>query len=185
MSAPQYVPRAKAEVVRSYVSSPRRPDSWTATRPGDLHRPGQPSGPNLGNQGPDQGYALHLARHFQGRLTLRGGEHEQDAIAGSVGVALKRASIFGRAPVIHDLRLALELFGFLGEPPDDLVELRRSLFEEVANPYHYVEQRRIVDMVPESTLRMTPDAVAERVVAGDWRLLLADPEPAAGSIRDA
>ena len=56
---------------------------------------------------------------------LAPGEHEKDALAGAVGVALKRASLFGRAPVVHDLTVALTIWGFLGEAPDDLVELRK------------------------------------------------------------
>jgi hypothetical protein len=42
----------------------------------------------------------------------------------------------------------------------------------VANPHHYPELRRIVDLVPDDVLRMTPQEVvdAHRV---DWRSLLA------------
>ena len=80
---------------------------------------------------------LSLARRFEGKLTLTPGEHEKDALAGAVGVALKRASIFGRAPVIHDLTVALTIWGFLDDVPRELVELRRHLFEEVSHPHHY------------------------------------------------
>ena len=101
----------------------------------------------------------------------RGPAHAADALAGCVAVALKRASLFGRAPVIHDLTIAFTLFGFLDEHADDeLVALRRTLFEEVANAHHYVEQRRIADLVPESTLRLTADEVKARHAA-DWKSL--------------
>jgi hypothetical protein len=181
VSVPSYVPRAKAEIVRGYASPPRRPASWTSTRPGELAGPGQPRGAQLGSQGPDQGYALRLARQFEGALNLGDGEHEQDAISGCMAVALKRASLFGRAPVVHDLRLAFTLFGFLGDPPAELVALRAPLFEEVANPHHYRERHLIVDLVPEATLRLAPQDVASRVRSG-WRTLLAEvaaPEPVA------
>ncbi len=118
---------------------------------------GQPRGDRLGHQGPDQGYALRLARQFEGKLTLTAGEHEKDALAGAVAVALKRASLFGRAPVIHDLTVALTVWGFLDEePPKELVDLRKHLFEEVWHPHHYAELRRIVDLVPEATAAADP-----------------------------
>jgi hypothetical protein len=89
-----------------------------------------------------------------------------------LAVALKRASLFGRAPVIHDLTIAFTLFGFLDADADDeLVAWRRSLFEEVSNPHHYVEQRAIADLVPESTLRLSPSEVTARHDT-DWRSLL-------------
>jgi hypothetical protein len=74
--------------------------------------------------------------------------------------------------VIHDLRVGFTVWGFLDqEAPAELVDLRRRLFAEVANPHHYAEALRIVDAVPESTLRMSPDAV-ERDHRADWRSLL-------------
>jgi hypothetical protein len=134
---------------------------------------GQPRGERLGNQGPDQGFALSLARRFEGKLTLTQGEHEKDALAGAVGVALKRASLYGRAPVVHDLTVALTIWGFLGDAPDDLVALRKPLFEEVWHPHHYAELRQLVDLVPEDALRRTPAQVTEAHRA-DWRSLFAD-----------
>jgi hypothetical protein len=170
MAAPEYVPQPAIQHVRAYTSPPRRPGSWRALRPGDLGAR-QPRGDGLGSPGPDQGYVLLLARRFEDRLELTSGEQAGDVIGGCVGVALKRASLFGRAPVLPDLTVAFTVWGYLGEAPDDLVELRRHLFEEVANPHHYPEQRRIVDMVPESTLRLTPQQLAE-AHQNDWRSLL-------------
>lgn len=170
MAAPEYVPQPAVQRVRSYTSPPRRPESWRSDRPGDLTG-AQPHGPGLGTPGPDQGYALVLAHRFEGRLYLTDGEHERDAIAGGVGVALKRASVFGRAPVMHDLTVAFTIWGFLREAPDELVALRKPLFAEVANPNHYPEQRHVVDMVPEGSLRLSPQEVAEAHLR-DWRSLL-------------
>jgi hypothetical protein len=170
MAAPEYVPQPAIQHVRAYSSPPRRPGSWRAVRPGDL--PGrQPLGEQLGSPGPDQGYVYLLARRFEDRLQLNEGEHDDDVVAGCVGVALKRASLFGRAPVLPDLTVAFTIWGYLEEPPAELVELRRPLFEEVANPHHYREQRHIADVVPESALRMTPQQVAE-AHEKDWRSLL-------------
>ena len=96
---------------------------------------------------------LPLVRFFEGKLHLTEGEKEADVNTGCVGVALKRASLFGRAPVIHDLTVAYTVWGFLDEAPAELVEVRTRLFEGVANPHHYQKQRAIVDAVPEATLR--------------------------------
>jgi hypothetical protein len=171
MAAPEYVPTKPAQQVRVYESPPRDKLPWYPTRPGELVG-GQPRGDQLGYQGPDQGYALKLANAFKGTLTLAAGEHEADALAGAVATALKRASLFGRAPVVHDLTTALNVWGFLGEAPKELVEIRRPLFAEVANPHRYADQRRVADLVPEAVLRMTPTEVAE-AARRDWRSVLA------------
>lgn len=140
-----------------------------ADRPGEVVGSEASAGPGLGYQGPDQGYALKLAQRFAGRLVLAAGEREDDALAGCVAVALRRASIFGRAPVMHDLRLALELFGFLDEAVDaDLVAWRRDQFAGAAGHHGYSVKLRLVALVPEEALRLTPAAVA--AARGDnWR----------------
>ncbi len=125
----------------------------------------------MGRPGPDQGYAIKLANSFHGKLRLTEGEDEHDAIAGCLGVAMKRASMFSRAPVIHDLKVAFAAFGFLDDAPAELVALRKERFEAVG--HHYELQRDIADLVPEETLRMTPEAVSRRVAGGNWKTLLA------------
>ncbi|MFN2608863.1 MAG: hypothetical protein ABR511_13395 [Acidimicrobiales bacterium] len=167
MAAPQYVPVPLSEQPRRSLPLPP-PGRWAADRPGDLDA-GQPRGPKLGSPGPDQGYALALAERLAPRVVVTDGEHVDDALAGAVGVALKRASLFGRAPVIHDLELALQVFGFLADAPPDLVAARRALFGGAA--HHYWDQRAITDAVPEASLRLTPAQVADRAAA-DWRSLL-------------
>jgi hypothetical protein len=175
MAAPEYVPQKPlARSDKAYSSPPWRPDGWTPDRPGELDLPlgQQPEGDTLGVQGPDQGYAIKLANRFRGTLHLEPREHEDDALAGALGVALRRSSLFGRAPVIHDLTIALTAFGFLDASPDAaLVAWRRSRFEEVSNPNHYFEARELAHSVPESVLRMTPAQVAEQHRL-DWRSLL-------------
>lgn len=167
MAAPDYVPVPLADQARQSLELPP-PRRWTATRPADLAA-GQPRGPKLGDPGPDQGYALLLAERFHDRVRVTDGESVEDALAGAVAVAIKRASVFGRAPVTPDVELGLRVWGFLDEdPPADLVETRRHLFGGAA--HHYWDQRAITDAVPESTLRMKPDEVAGRLA--DWRSLL-------------
>ncbi|CAN5855990.1 hypothetical protein BH23ACT1_BH23ACT1_09010 [soil metagenome] len=167
MAAPEYVSSALGQQPRRGLPlPPARP--WAADRPADLG-PAQPVGPALGNPGPDQGYALTLVRHFHDRLVLADGEHTEDAVIGCLGVALRRASLFGRAPVIHDLDVAFTLWGYLGDAPPELVELRRPLFQ--ALEHHYESQRAIASQVPQASLRLTPAQIKARW-PGEWRELL-------------
>ncbi|MCX7620160.1 MAG: hypothetical protein N2037_04870 [Acidimicrobiales bacterium] len=167
MAQPEYVPRSPAEKPRVYESPPRRPSSWLATRPAEL-RTRQPLGPRLGYPGPDQGFVLKLAERYKGQLVLTPGESEDDALAGCAAVALKRASLFGRAPVIHDLVVALAIWGFLGPADPELVRLRKPLFEGVSHPHHYMALRKIADLVPQAVLKQ-PHQVILRQSEQDWR----------------
>ena len=169
MAAPDYVPVPLSEQPRRALDLPP-PRRWMADRPGDLQR-GQPLGPKLGRPGPDQGYVMKLLEDVADRVRVAEGEHTEDALNGAVAVALKRASLLGRAPVMEDLEVALGLWGFLDEdPPADLVEFRRQFFAGSGD--HYWDQRAVSDMVPEDTLRLTPAQVAERLT--DWRSLLSE-----------
>jgi hypothetical protein len=114
---------------------------------------------------------LLLANRLSNRLHLVGGLVTADAIRGCLNIALRRASLYGRAPVIHDLTIAFTMWGFFdANPPADLVTTRADLFKGVGNVHHYAEGRSIVDMVPEATLRMTPAQVTSAYPA-NWRTL--------------
>ena len=171
MAAPKFSPTPVVDTSRRYGSPPAVPDSWVADRPGDI--PGaQPVGDRLGYQGPDQGFALKLAKGFTDRLQLEQGEKASDAIHGCLGVALRRASMFGRAPVVYDLAIAFTIWGFLGRThAPELVEMRRPLFTGISHGFHYTETRAIADMVPEATLRMTHQEV-DAMYPAQWRELL-------------
>jgi hypothetical protein len=172
MAAPEFVPVKPLADVRTYESPPRRPDQWRADRPGDLTGR-QPLGAGLGVPGPDQGYALKLADEVFRPLLQVGALRVDDAIAGCLGIALKRASLFGRAPTAHDLRVAFTMWGFLDDtPPADLVALRETWFAEVGHVHHYAESRRIVDAVSEAVLRGAPAAIESAYRSG-WRALIA------------
>ncbi len=168
MAAPDFVPTDPTQRVRRYASPPRRPDSWVADRPGDLTGPGMPRGARLGTIGPDQGYAYKLVDHFRDRLEL-GDVHLADAVAGCVGVAMKRAALFTRAPVVHDLTAAFTLFGFLdSSAPAELVAFRESAFAEVASHHHYSERQALIDRVPDDVLRRPHTAIVADY-GNDWR----------------
>lgn len=167
MSAPKYVPHTLADKPRRRGPLPPS-EAWTADRPADLTGR-QPRGLRMGAQGPDQGYVLRLLPLFEGKVVLTEGEHRADVDTGCVAVALKRASLFGRAPVVHDLDVAYRVFGYLSLAPAELVAARKQLFHGAAHSYGSV--RAIADAVPEATLRLTPAEARERHEA-DWRPLL-------------
>ena len=167
MAQPDFVPMTLGDRVRTADVLPI-PDRWEANRPGELDGLRPPEGRSFGNTGPDQGFALKLAKRFADRLELAPGEHAEDVISGCVGVALRRAARFGRAPVIYDLELAFTLFGYLGGAPAELVEFRRSFFDAAAHDYW--DQRDIADLVDEDTLALSPAEVRSRLA--DWRSLL-------------
>lgn len=169
MTQPSYVPIVEPDQVRGAYRL-ETPSDWRPTRPADLTSPGQPRGRSLGVPGPDQGYGLLVAhRLFADRVELDDVESADDALEGATAVGTARAALFGRAPVAKDIEFALTLFGYLGSAPGDLRAWRTPRFQGAA--HHYEVVRDLVHRVPESTLRMTPDAVRARL--GDWRSLIA------------
>jgi hypothetical protein len=172
MAAPPFVPISPVDRPRTYESPDHVPEAWKADRPAELAGR-QPVGPQLGYQGPDQGYGLLLAERYRDRLQLQPGEVADDAIQGCLGVALRRASTFGRAPTIHDFTVAFTIWGFLDpSPPPELVAFRRPMFEGVRHVmHHYVEARAIASLVPEATLHRPHGEVVSAYPAS-WRELL-------------
>lgn len=193
MSAPRHIPTDPLAHTRSYSSPVVVPHGWRADRPGDLPAV-QPAGGPLGHQGPDQGYALTLTELYADLIVMtdadrRNGVSPADVHAGCVLVALRRASMFGRAPVVHDLDIAYRVWGWLDLPggPDgtaaDLVAVRGRFFVGVAEPHNYTQQRRLVAAVDERVLTLTPAEVRDRH-EDDWRAVLAG-EAQDGAARDA
>ncbi len=171
MSAPRVAPVSTSQEVNSYESPNHVPGSWMPGRKAEIAG-FQPAGPRLGYQGPDQGYALTIANRFRDRIKPGAGVSTEDAIRGTVAIALRRASIYGRGPVVHDVKLALAIWAWLDtNPPAELAARRRELFEGVGNViHHYAEARDVADLVPESTLVLDPESVSKRM-PNDWRAL--------------
>ncbi|HVA05067.1 MAG TPA: hypothetical protein VMU64_15125 [Acidimicrobiales bacterium] len=174
MTQPNFVPIVETDQVRpSYRLRP--PAHWRAGRVSDLRGPEQRRGREFGVPGPDQGYALLLAHtQFEDRLELSGGITAEDALVGCAAVGSRRAALFGRAPVAKDIELALVLFGFLGDGPEELVTWRAPFFQAAA--HHYNQQRAIAGAVAEDTLRMAPTDVRGRL--SEWRSMMSVPAPA-------
>jgi hypothetical protein len=170
MAAPEYVPVPVTEKARLPWASPDHvPAAWKLDRPAEVAQGRQPMGPRLGCPGPDIGYALTLAALIRGEVVAARGEHVDDAVAGCTAIAMRRAALFGRAPVMHDLRLAFTIWGwFDANPTEDLRRTRRSAFEAASHDYEI--GRAVVDQVPEETLRMNVAQVTEAYPAR-WREL--------------
>jgi len=111
---------------------------------------------------------LKLARQVAGQATLEPNESVEDVIAGCATIAMRRASLFGRAPVVFDLQLAFTLWGCMGGAPPALVAERVARFRSVS--HHYAERLALADLVPESTLRLSPAQVNEQL--GSWQTLI-------------
>jgi hypothetical protein len=161
MTQPSFVPITEADQVRPSLRL-ENPRPWVPDRPAELQFPVRPGGRNRGTPGPDQGYALRLARRFVGRLRLGPGESEEDVVVGTALLASRRAALFGRAPTVHDVGTALALWGFLDDgAPAGLIESRRLAFSAAAHDYPV--QRALVDRVPESAIRLSAsDVIARR-----------------------
>lgn len=167
MTQPDYVPLRPSDRIRPSerltVPGPWRPD-----RPADLTGGVSPTESLFGSPGPDLGYGLKLAHRFANRLQLAPDESTEDVIVACFACAAKRASSFGRAPVVYDLEWAYTLWGALGDAPRELVNFRRRLLRGAAEDYW--DQRAVVDRVRPEVLRLTAAEVRTRL--GDWQSLL-------------
>jgi hypothetical protein len=171
MAVPKFTPIDPTDEPRAYESPDFVPKPWQLDRKAEIIGR-QPKGNGLGNPGPDQGYVLTLASLVRGRIHVQAGESVDDVIAGSITIALRRASLFGRAPVMTDLIIALTIWGWLIEnPPSDIVSRRQKLFVGLGNMvHHYAESRVIADMVPDTTFRLSPEKVTAAMPMS-WRAL--------------
>lgn len=175
MAAPRHTPENPTHRPRTYSSPAHVPQRWRADRPGEIVGR-QPSGPRLGVPGPDQGYALRLVARVRHRIRTQSGESVDDAIRGSIGLAMRRAATFGRAPVMDDVLCALTIWGWLlDEIPAELAGRRLELFAGIgAGSHHYAEARAIVDSIPEQTMHMTL-AQLTAAMPGSWRAVTGTP----------
>lgn len=173
VAAPKFVPLDPVHEPRDYESAPRRMLPWFTDRPGDFaaapEHPDRDAG-GVGSPGPDQGYAMKLSALLRDELQVSESEHVEDAERVVVGIGLKRASLFSRAPILADLRIAATVWGLLDpQAPADLVVERQRRFESLR---HWIETyprlRAAIDTVSTETLRGSLDEVTAAYRA-DWR----------------
>jgi hypothetical protein len=172
MAAPKFAPVSPVDEARAYESPDHVPGAWHPDRPAEI-RGFQPEGARLGYQGPDQGFGIKVANTFRPKLQLAAGERVDAVVNGCLGIGLRRASMFSRAPVVHDFTIAFTIWGFLdAAAPAELVSLRTRLFDGLDHlAHHYDEARQLTQMIPDSTLRMNP-AQVQAAYPGRWRDLV-------------
>jgi hypothetical protein len=159
-------PRQQQNLPPGLAPPPAR--DWRADRPGDLVGE-QPDGALLGRPGPNVGYAYTLAARARDSFRLAPSEHTDDAVSVIAEIAAKRAALFGRAPVMADIDVAIALLGYDGIADDAFVDKRARLVHESA--HNYFRRRSLVDAVPDALLRKRISEVAQSV--DEWRSHLA------------
>ncbi len=131
---------------------------WRADRPGDLPN-GQPRGPLFGDPGPNVGFARTIVFRNQDRFDLAPGDHWADAAAVVAELGMKRASSFGRAPVLADIERGMVVVGFDGPVSDDVRAWRSHIIHNA--DHDYLRRRTVVDSVPIEWLRGTGTATGD------------------------
>lgn len=152
------VPRHEQNLAPGVTVPPAR--AWRADRPGDLHG-AQPRGELLGSPGPNIGYALALVHRVQSRFAVVPHEHAGDAAAVVGEIAMKRASSYGRAPVMADVDCAMLILGYQGGCTPDFAEWRTAAVEGAH--HEYPRRRAFCDGVSLDALRLAPAALESRV----------------------
>ena len=156
MTQPQFVPIAPSAQVRP--NNPVTHTTYLANRPSETRRPEGPFTKGFGSPGPDQGFAMKLAKRLSPTLHLSIGEDAHDIELGVALLASRRAALFGRAPSIYDVQAALALFGFTERDVDAAIVVhRQGLFQAVGHSWE--SQRALIDSVPEALLRLKAEEI--------------------------
>jgi hypothetical protein len=148
--------------------------SWVANRPGDLPA-GWPTGKLLGSPGPNVGYALLLAERVRDQLALAPHEHVDDAIAVVAEIAMRRAAVFGRAPVMPDVEFGIQILGYRGDADPAFVAWRVRVVQRAHHDYY--ERRALVDAIPVDVLRLVPSALPAHLAEAREALRSGVPAP--------
>jgi hypothetical protein len=148
--------------------------SWVANRPGDLPA-GWPTGKLLGSPGPNIGYALTLANRVRDQLALAPHEHADDAIDVVAEIAMRRAVLFGRAPIMRDVEFGMQILGYRGDADPDFVAWRTRAVQGAHHDYY--ERRSLVDAIPIDILRLVPSALPAHLAEARDTLRAAVPTP--------
>jgi hypothetical protein len=138
---------------------------WRPDRPGDASGPVPRDGELFGTPGPNVGFAYTLAERVKDRFRLGPHERIDDAVSVVAEIAGKRAAIFGRAPVIHDIEHAMAVLGYDGSASMEFVEARTLMVLDASHDYS--RRRALVDAVSTELLRATGAELRDRIDA--WR----------------
>lgn len=152
------------------ITEPAPARRWAASRPGDLHAPGDvPWGAGFGTPGPDTGYALKLAA--QADFEVDPGEDRHNVESVLVLIMGARASLFGKAPSSDDLSFALLLIGLGSEDPVPeagmaaLAANRKYWAPRV--PHGSAAARRLVSMLSPGLLTLSVSDLRHQLALGE------------------
>ncbi len=156
-----FVPEHRDSVYADDELPPSRP--WRADRPGEVS--GSPDVVMFGAIGPDAGYIGRLAAGYMDRI-VAGVSNKADLVAGAEAIAMRRASVYGRAPIGADLEVGLLVLGAFEGAPGDWSSLQSAIAVKVRGMRYPPAKNRAVelaDSVDRSWLDLDPDGVRERL----------------------
>ncbi|WP_298209201.1 hypothetical protein [Ferrimicrobium sp.] len=142
MSQPDMVEISTSERAPLFWAEPVNPVELALDRPAELTGRRLAQGQLNGRPGPDQGYALALYEHLAGQVQALPTEQRADIQAGVVACAMAIAGRLGRAPILADLKVVLEHFGYLGGATSEQIRIRQDRFKGIAHNYQAL--RRMV-----------------------------------------
>lgn len=160
MTTKPYVPPNRDTEYRPEQLPPAKP--WFARRPAETSA--DPHAPTFGAIGPDMGYARSLLTLFSRRLGP-GGCNRDDLLEAGVAVAMRRATMFGRAPIPEDLEVAFLLLGALDGVPGDWSRAGGSVAAHVEGVrYKPAQAAHLAASMPDSWLCRKPGGVRQQLL---------------------
>jgi len=88
---------------------------------------------------------------------------------------MRRAALFGRAPVMRDVEFGMQILGYRGDADPDFVTWRART---VRGTHHgYYERRSLVDAIPVDVLRLVPSALPAHLAEARAALRSGVPAP--------
>lgn len=170
MPTQDFVPTRRIDAPRHEQNMPEGvdnpvPESWVADRPGDEDSKLNGAGELFGNAGPNIGYAYTLVGRIYDSLILSSNEHRHDVEPLVAEIAMRRASHFGRAPIMKDVDCAVHLLGLGAELDNEETKQRVLLIHDCGHNEH--KRRTIVNSIPDELLFGDKAPSTDKVSA--WR----------------
>lgn len=145
------------------------PKSWKASRPGYVGlAKRKETDMLLGNAGPNVGYAMKLSHRQSGEFFLVDHENRHDVEILIAEIAMRRASNFGRAPMIDDIHFATHLLGYDDTPTQGEEKWRPALVNGCGHNEH--RRRIIVNSIPQPIIEGEKGQLHE-AISGWWEKL--------------
>jgi hypothetical protein len=144
------------------------PLPWVAGRPGDeAIAPVVPEGEYYGHPGPSIGFAMTLVNRQWDNIVLVDHEHRHDVEPLLAEIAMRRASFYGRAPIIDDVKLAIKILSYDAAPTQGEEKWRPHLVHDCGHNEH--RRRAIVNSIPEEIIEGQQDDISS--ISGWWEKL--------------